>query len=84
MNTSITRYSRRNWAIYDPAGNLIAVTVYRKGATRVAELLAALPGSAAVGPLIPKPHLEKWGGFSTPTHQTPPPEENVEKPYLKN
>lgn len=43
MKTNVTRYGHRNWAIYDDKQNLVAVTLYRKGAHRVAELLAALP-----------------------------------------
>ena len=39
---TITRYGTRNWAVY-LNDELVAVTVYRKGARRVAELLTALP-----------------------------------------
>lgn len=35
---TITRYSRRHWAVW-LSEELIVVTVYRKGARRVAELL---------------------------------------------
>lgn len=31
--------SGRHWAVYDPAGELVAVVVYLKGARRIAELL---------------------------------------------
>ena len=39
---TITRYGSRNWAVY-MNNELVAVTLYRKGARRVAELLSALP-----------------------------------------
>lgn len=39
---TITRYGTRNWAVY-LNNELVAVTLYRKGARRVAELLSALP-----------------------------------------
>lgn len=38
---TITRYGTRNWAIYWN-GELLAVTVYKKGAKAVAETIAAL------------------------------------------
>ncbi|MFV0416810.1 MAG: hypothetical protein ACK5NG_10640 [Chthoniobacterales bacterium] len=43
MKIKIEKYNQRNWAIYDSENNLIVVTVYKKGALRIAELLAALP-----------------------------------------
>jgi hypothetical protein len=39
---TITRYGTRNWAVY-LNDELVAVTLYRKGACRIAELLSALP-----------------------------------------
>jgi hypothetical protein len=38
---TITRYGTRNWAIYWN-GELLAVTVYKKGAKAVAETISAL------------------------------------------
>jgi hypothetical protein len=37
----ITRYGRRNWAVYFD-GELLAVTLYRKGAAAVVDLLTRL------------------------------------------
>ena len=37
---SIAKYGR-HWAIYDPAGNLVCLCVYRKGAREVAARLDA-------------------------------------------
>ena len=36
------KYSGRNWAVYDPAGELVCVTVYKKGAQTAADLLNEL------------------------------------------
>jgi len=38
----IERYSTRNWAVYDRHGNLVCVTLYKKGAVKVLELLNEL------------------------------------------
>ena len=38
---TITRYGRRNWAVYFD-GELLAVTVYRKGAAAVVALVEKL------------------------------------------
>lgn len=38
----ITKYASRHWAVWINQ-ELIAVTVYRRGATQVAELLRCLP-----------------------------------------
>lgn len=38
----ITRYGSRNWAVWLD-GELLAVTVYKKGATAVAQALTRLP-----------------------------------------
>lgn len=38
---SITRYGRRNWAVW-LNGELLAVTVYRKGANAVAQTITRL------------------------------------------
>ncbi len=38
VNVTIARYGRRNWAVY-LNGELLAVTVYRKGAFAVREAL---------------------------------------------
>lgn len=45
---SIARYKRtRFWAVYDAAGALVCVCVYRKGAEEVARRLGLLPPAAA-------------------------------------
>ena len=36
------KYSARSWAVYDPAGQLVCVTVYKKGAQAAADLLNEL------------------------------------------
>ena len=44
---SVQRYKRtRFWAVYDAAGALICVCVYRKGAEEVARRLGLLPPAA--------------------------------------
>ena len=43
----ITKYASRHWAVW-LSGELVAVTVYLKGATRVAELLRGLPEKLAL------------------------------------
>ncbi len=35
----IERYGRRFWAVYDEAGNLVVVTVYKRGALEVVRRL---------------------------------------------
>jgi len=35
ININIKKYGDRNWAVYDGSGNLICVTVYKKGAIEV-------------------------------------------------
>lgn len=42
MYTYMKYQSTRNWAVYDPAGVLVAVVVYKKGAATVADLLNKL------------------------------------------
>ena len=37
---TITKYGR-HWGVYDPAGNLVCLCVYRKGAREVADRLDA-------------------------------------------
>ncbi len=39
---SVKRYKRRTWAIYDQGGELICVTVYKKGAQEVKRRLENL------------------------------------------
>ena len=36
------KYGIRNWAVYGPNGELVAVVVYKKGAATVADLLNKL------------------------------------------
>ena len=36
------KYSDRSWAVYDPTGQLVCVTVYKKGAQTAADLLNEL------------------------------------------
>jgi len=36
----IQKYGSRNWSVYDNSGNLICVTVYKKGAVEVAKRLS--------------------------------------------
>ena len=46
MPITITRYKRtRHWAVYR-GGELLAVTVYRKGALSIASVLRSLPAGA--------------------------------------
>lgn len=49
MGTKITKYGYRNWAVWlilnDGTEDLIAVTVYKKGALKVKELIDYLIGS---------------------------------------
>ncbi|MCX7780011.1 MAG: hypothetical protein N2491_03720 [Negativicutes bacterium] len=40
----IRKYSDRYWAVYDEAGELICVTLYKKGAVEVARRLTAALG----------------------------------------
>lgn len=42
----VEKYNERNWAIYDTQGDLICITVYKKGALEVAR---RLENSPAVG-----------------------------------
>lgn len=44
------KYGRRLWAVWAPSGDLICVTLYKKGATRVATMLNFLDQSAEVTP----------------------------------
>ncbi|MDD5198202.1 MAG: hypothetical protein PHC88_00235 [Terrimicrobiaceae bacterium] len=49
----VTKYASRHWAVW-LQGELVAVTVYRKGAQRVAELLQTLrPTISQVVPITP-------------------------------
>ncbi|MFV0338866.1 MAG: hypothetical protein ACK5LK_11570 [Chthoniobacterales bacterium] len=57
MKIKIEKYNHRNWAIYDSENNLIAVTVYKKGAMRVTELLSVLPHKPIVIPETLNPYL---------------------------
>ncbi len=41
---TIKKYGRRAWAVYDHAGKLIVVTMYKKGAEEVVKLLKAVSG----------------------------------------
>ncbi len=41
-NQAIKKYGRRYWAVYDDRGELVCVTVYKKGAREVARLLAVV------------------------------------------
>lgn len=43
MKTEIEKYGSRNWSVREPDGTLIAVTVYRRGARKIAEILEGLP-----------------------------------------
>ena len=49
MGTKVTKYGYRNWAVWlildDGMEELIAVTVYKKGALRVKGLIDLLVGS---------------------------------------
>lgn len=40
MTTIIEKHGRRNWALRDTAGNLLALTVYKCGARNLQEILA--------------------------------------------
>ncbi len=40
--TTVEKYGRRFWAVRNSDGELIAVTVYRRGALRVAEIIETL------------------------------------------
>lgn len=37
---TVRKYGDRYWAVYDAAGNLVCVTVYKKGAMEVIRRLA--------------------------------------------
>ena len=39
---AIKKYGSRNWAVYDDFGNLICVTVYKKGALEVLNRLSGI------------------------------------------
>lgn len=40
MNTTVERYKRRSWALKDSHGNLIAVTLYKRGARNLQDILS--------------------------------------------
>jgi hypothetical protein len=46
MKTTVTRYGARHWAIYY-SGQLLAVTVYKKGALAVQNVLESRSQSSA-------------------------------------
>ena len=41
---SIRKYGGRYWAVYDSAGALVCVCLYKKGATEVLRRLQQVPG----------------------------------------
>lgn len=41
---TILRYGSRYWAVYDQAGELVCVCVYRKGAREVVRRLSQMDG----------------------------------------
>ena len=41
---TITRHGRRFWAVYDACGELVCVTVYKKGAREVVRRLEGRDG----------------------------------------
>jgi len=43
MTTIIEKYGNRHWALRDSAGTLLAVTVYRRGARNLQEILSPKP-----------------------------------------
>jgi len=43
MTTTVEKYGNRHWAIRDVQGDLLAVTVYRRGARRLQEILTDTP-----------------------------------------
>ena len=53
----ITRYGNRNWAVWLD-GELLAVTVYKKGATAVAQALTRLTTHSAT-PAHPDTHARR-------------------------
>lgn len=40
--TTIRRYKRRYWAVYDTTGELVVVTLYKRGAQEVSRRLSLL------------------------------------------
>lgn len=53
MITNIEKYGARNWAVRTAAGELVAVTLYKKGARRISEILEMLPENIS-SPNVPR------------------------------
>lgn len=51
----IERYGSRNWAVYDNSGELVCVTVYKKGAKEVVRRLEHKEGSGPSESSSPTP-----------------------------
>lgn len=52
---------KRFWAVTDAAGQLVCLTVYRKGAQEVLRRLGAVEGPAALGAAEPAPKVARPG-----------------------
>ncbi len=52
---------KRFWAVTDAAGQLVCLTVYRKGAQEVLRRLGAVEGPAAPGTAEPAPKVVRPG-----------------------
>ena len=46
----VVRYKGRHWAVYDEGGELVVVTVYKRGANEVKRRLFQAPEENAVSP----------------------------------
>lgn len=53
---------KRFWAVTDAAGQLVCLTVYRKGAQEVLRRLGAVEGPAVLGTAEPAPKVPRPGG----------------------
>ena len=58
----IERYGRRNWAVYDHDGELIAVTVYKKGALEIIARLSLAWAELAEAIAATGQTVEEWYG----------------------
>ena len=51
----VSRYKGRFWAVYDPTGTLVVVTVYKRGANEVKRRLSLIPEGPAETSAGPSP-----------------------------